>query len=512
MDGDGDGETIIKECIIRDGTEYCRNLSGETGRPGAANTQAATGTPSDTAPGDSGLFGWAEPILADPFGWTREHVLDIDLLVPLGLQLGVVLAAMVLGALVAAPLRRLVRGGIARLPEAVRRAVEEVAPKLVRPALTLALLYAGQIALTAAGHDATLVRVAFSLSVAFFLITLAGAFLPASLRKPALWLALIIAGLNAFGVLDDVVAWSYTIGPPFGGRRINPPFILQAILTAGIFLFAANWLSKRLKTRVETLPKVEPSLRILITNALQIGLFFAAAVLTLAGLGIPLSGLAVLGGALGVGLGFGMQQIVANFISGVILLTDRSIKPDDVIEVDETYGVVKSLGLRYASVVTRDGKEHLIPNEMLITDKVINWSYSNKQVRIKRRLRVEYETDLKTACAIVVEGLKDVDRVLETPAPACLVMEFGEEAVELEARFWIEDPQNGINNVGSAAMLSVWDRFKAAGIDIPLRHEDVLISPGSTLKVEMVRAGRGDRETPTLTLGSTEDKDAGKDQ
>jgi small-conductance mechanosensitive channel len=344
--------------------------------------------------------------------------------------------------------------------------------------------------LISSGMDATLVRVAFSLSVAFFLITLAGAFLPQSLRKPALYIALLIAGLNAFGVLDDVVAWSYTIGPPFGGRRINPPFVLQAILTAGIFLFAANWLSKRLKTRVETLPKVEPSLRILLTNALQVGLFFAAAILTLAGLNIPLSGLAVLGGAIGVGLGFGMQQIVANFISGVILLTDRSIKPDDVIEVDDTYGIVKSLGLRYASVITRDGKEHLIPNEQLITDRVINWSYSDKKVRIKRRLRVEYETDLKLACGLVVEGAQMTPRVLASPAPKCLVMEFGEEAVEIEARFWIDDPENGVSNVGSDVMLNVWDKFQEAGIDIPLRHEDVLITPGSTLKVEMVRPGK----------------------
>ena len=189
-----------------------------------------------------------------------------------------------------------------------------------------------------------------------------------------------------------------------------------------------------------------------------------------------------------------MQQIVANFISGVILLTDRSIKPDDVIEVDETYGVVKSLGLRYASVITRDGKEHLIPNEMLITDKVINWSYSDKKVRIKRRLRVEYESDLRQACELVVKGVSAIDRVLSDPAPKCLVMEFGEEAVEIEARFWIDDPENGVSNVGSEAMLSVWDEFQKAGIDIPMRHEDVLITPGSTIKVEMVPPGGGDKD------------------
>ena len=259
-------------------------------------------------------------------------------------------------------------------------------------------------------------------------------------------------------------------------------------------MFAAHWLSKRLKTRVHALPKVEPSLRILMSNALQIGLFFGAALLTLAGLNIPLSGLAVVGGAIGVGIGFGMQQIVANFISGVILLTDRSIKPDDVIEVDDTYGVVKSLGLRYASVITRDGKEHLIPNEMLITDKVVNWSYSNKDVRVKRRLRVEYETDLREAVALVVEGAKLTERVLEHPAPTCLVMAFGDEAIELEVRFWISDPQNGVSNISSKVLLNIWDKFREAGIDIPLRHQDILIAPGSALKVEMTRPAKANKD------------------
>jgi len=155
--------------------------------------------------------------------------------------------------------------------------------------------------------------------------------------------------------------------------------------------------------------------------------------------------------------------------------------------VDETYGVVKSLGLRYASVVTRDGKEHLIPNEELVTNKVVNWSYSDNRVRIKRRMRVEYETDLKLATNLVKQGAAKVDRVLKDPAPNCLVMEFGDEAVEIEARFWIDDPQNGVNNVGSEVMLAVWDLFKEHGIDIPLRQEEILIQPGSVLDVRMKR-------------------------
>lgn len=434
----------------------------------------------------TGLFAWADQILADPLGWAQTHLLSVEILWPYLLQAGVILFALVLGALIAPHAKRWLISGIVRAPESLRSLAVETLPRLVRPTLWAGLLYASQAAMAGSAYDSTLVRIASSLAFAWLLIRLVTAILPAGFRKPAGWLIWIFAAFYAFGILDEVMTWLSSIGPPFGDRIISPVFVVQAIATVALFLFAANWLAGKLKTRVDELPQVEPSLRILMGNAVQVGLFFGAALLAMAGLGIPLSGLAVLGGAIGVGLGFGMQQIVANFISGVILLTDRSIKPDDVIEVDETYGVVKSLGLRYASVITRDGKEHLIPNEMLITDKVVNWSYSDKEVRVKRRLRVEYESDLRQAVDLVQRGAMETDRVLARPAPKCLVMEFGDEAIEIEVRFWINDPENGVSNVSSAVMLNIWDKFGEAGIDIPLRHEDVLITPGSTIKVEMV--------------------------
>ncbi len=454
----------------------------------AVPDSSASGSGESTA--NLGLFDWAQPILDDPMGWAEAHLLDPAVMMPLLWQVAAILAALALGVLMAPQARHWVLSGLARVPERTRSMVDETLPRLVRPALWAALLYAAQATMAGSGMDSAWVRIASSLSLAWLLIRLVTTFLPDGFRKPAGWIIWIFAAFYAFGILDEVMAWLSSIGPPFGNRTISPVFVVQAILTVALFMFAANWLAKKLKTRVDDLPQVEPSLRILMGNAVQVSLFFGAALLAMAGLGIPLSGLAVLGGAIGVGLGFGMQQIVANFISGVILLTDRSIKPDDVIEVDDTYGVVKSLGLRYASVITRDGKEHLIPNEMLITDKVVNWSYSTKEVRVKRRLRVEYESDLRQAVDLVQKGAMETDRVLARPAPKCLVMEFGDEAIEIEVRFWINDPENGVSNVSSAVMLNIWDKFKQAGIDIPLRHEDVLITPGSTLKVEMVKTAK----------------------
>ena len=479
----------VEGCVTIESQRVCGdNLSvaeiGETSAPATAS--------SDEVLAEPGLFDWAQPIFRDPVSWAKDYVLDTAVLIPVLWQVGSILAALALGILFAPRTRDFVNSALSRVPERSRSLIDETLPRLVRPALWAALLYAAQAAMASNGMDSALVRIASSLSVAWLLIRLVTTFLPQGLRKTASWVIWVFAALYALGILDEVITWLSSIGPPFGNRTISPVFVVQAILTVALFMFAANWLAKKLKTRVDDLPQVEPSLRILMGNAVQVGLFFGAALLAMAGLGIPLSGLAVLGGAIGVGLGFGMQQIVANFISGVILLTDRSIKPDDVIEVDETYGVVKSLGLRYASVITRDGKEHLIPNEMLITDKVVNWSYSNKEVRVKRRLRVEYESDLRQAVELVQQGAMETDRVLARPAPKCLVMEFGDEAIEIEVRFWINDPENGVSNVSSAVMLNIWDRFKEAGIDIPLRHEDVMITPGSTLKVEMVKQSKSE--------------------
>lgn len=484
-------EVQVEGCVTIEGQRVCGDNLSVTSDGTAPSVVETASEPSVTEPSSS-MFAWADPVLSDPAGWAQANLLNSDILLPIIWQLMAILGALFVGAMLAPRARALVDTGVQRLPENIQKLVAETLPRLVRPGLWALLLYGAQAAMAGAGMESTLVRIASSLSLAWLLIRLVTAFLPDGFRKPAGWLIWIFAALYAFGVLDEVMLWLNSIGPPFGDRIISPVFVVQAIATVALFMFAANWLAKKLKTRVDELPQVEPSLRILMGNAVQIGLFFGAALLAMAGLGIPLSGLAVLGGAIGVGLGFGMQQIVANFISGVILLTDRSIKPDDVIEVDDTYGVVKSLGLRYASVITRDGKEHLIPNEMLITDKVVNWSYSNKEVRVKRRLRVEYETDLREAVDLVEQGAMQTDRVLARPAPKCLVMEFGDEAIELEIRFWIDDPENGVSNVSSTVMLNIWDRFREAGIDIPLRHEDVLITPGSTLKVEMVKASKSE--------------------
>jgi small-conductance mechanosensitive channel len=188
-----------------------------------------------------------------------------------------------------------------------------------------------------------------------------------------------------------------------------------------------------------------------------------------------LTALAVFTGAVGVGIGLGLQKVVSNLISGVILLLDRSIKPGDVIEINGTYGWITSLNARYVSLATRDGKELLIPNEDLITERVTNWSYSNNLIRQSLHIGVSYDSDVPGAMCLAVEAAGTVSRILELPRPTCLLKEFGDSAVNLELRFWIQDPANGTANVRSEVMLRIWDLFREHGIEFPFPQRDLTL-------------------------------------
>jgi small-conductance mechanosensitive channel len=167
--------------------------------------------------------------------------------------------------------------------------------------------------------------------------------------------------------------------------------------------------------------------------------------------------------------------VVSNLVSGVILLLDRSIKPGDVIEIDGTYGWVSTLNARYASVLTRDGKEYLIPNEDLITQRVTNWSFSNDLIRLHVKVGISYESDPHEAIRLALEAARNIPRVLEDPAPNCVLLEFGDSAVNLELRFWIRDPANGTANIRSKVMLNLWDLYHQHGIEMPYPQRDVTL-------------------------------------
>jgi small-conductance mechanosensitive channel len=216
-------------------------------------------------------------------------------------------------------------------------------------------------------------------------------------------------------------------------------------------------------------------MQVLTLKLVRFALITLAVVLALGSVGIDLTALAVFSGAVGVGIGLGLQKVVSNLVSGIILLVDRSIKPGDVIEIADTYGWITSLNARYVSLATRDGKELLIPNEDLITGRVTNWSYSSDLIRQHVIVGVSYGSDVHLAVRLAVEAAIAVTRVLDVPNPACLLKEFGDSALILELRFWIRDPANGTANVRSEVMLRIWDLFREHGIEFPFPQRELTL-------------------------------------
>jgi small-conductance mechanosensitive channel len=252
-----------------------------------------------------------------------------------------------------------------------------------------------------------------------------------------------------------------------GAAELSLLEVVQAILLFAVLLSAAVYLTGLLEARIRANRTLSPFAQVLFFKSLRFALIAFAFVVAIASLGISLTTLAVFGGFVGVGVGFGLQRVISNLISGVVLLVDNSIKPGDIIAVSGTYGWVTSLGARYVAVVTRDGVEHLIPNETLITERVENWTHTQSRTRLKIEVGVHFRTDLHRAIALCLEAARETPRVLEDPEPKCLLLEFGDSAIRLQTRFWIADAHNGVQNVKSDVLLRIWEKFRQEGIEIP---------------------------------------------
>lgn len=284
-----------------------------------------------------------------------------------------------------------------------------------------------------------------------------------------------IVALQLFGWLDGTVAFLDALRLPLGSLNLTALGIVTGLFMLIVLLLLGQWSSRLIETRIETLAGISASMKVLIVKSIKVVLVTIAFLIAIDSMGLDLTVLTVFGGAIGLGLGFGLQKVVSNFVSGFILLTDRSIKPGDVIEIDNTFGWINNLHARYASVLTRDGTEHLIPNEDLITQRVINWSYTHDLVRIKAPIGISYSSDILAVRKIVIAAAQANDRVLNEPPPQCHLVGFGDSSVDLELRFWVKDPSNGVTNVRSAVLLEVWNRFKENQIEIPFPQRDIHI-------------------------------------
>jgi small-conductance mechanosensitive channel len=269
---------------------------------------------------------------------------------------------------------------------------------------------------------------------------------------------------------------------PLGENSDGEPIdisLLDVVRTLFYFLilfWAANFINRLLQQRILGIEDLSPSLKAMIGKILNVVMPVVALLIAFQIVGFNLATLAVFSGAVGLGIGLGLQRVVSNFVAGFTLLADRSIKPNDVIEIEDTFGWVTSMQARYVALRTRDGTEHLIPNDRFITEGVINWSRSDRNVRLHAPFGVTYATkDLRRVQALATEAASVVDRVVADPKPVCNVVEFGDSSINFDLRFWITDPQNGMANVRSEVYIGVWEALAENNIEIPFPQRDLHI-------------------------------------
>ncbi|WP_147110080.1 mechanosensitive ion channel family protein [Tateyamaria sp. syn59] len=293
------------------------------------------------------------------------------------------------------------------------------------------------------------------------------------LRRLVRYGASIYVTLYILGVVDEAAELLDAAAISFGEMRISALLIVQGVVIIGCLLALARFVTVTTSSRVQSNEDISPSMRVLIVKVVQIVFYAIAFYAGVRALGIDLTGLAVLSGAIGVGLGFGLQKVVSNLVSGVIILLDKSIKPGDVISLGDTFGWIQTLGARYASVVTRDGREYLIPNEDLITGQVVNWSHSDQFVRLDIYFGTSYGCDPHQVRKLAIEAAKGVERVLSSRPPVCHIVGFGDSSVDYILRFWITDPTGGLTNIRGNVYLALWDIFKENNISIPFPQREV---------------------------------------
>ncbi|WP_240310470.1 mechanosensitive ion channel domain-containing protein [Pseudosulfitobacter sp. DSM 107133] len=304
------------------------------------------------------------------------------------------------------------------------------------------------------------------------------------LRRVVTWGLWIYVTLFYLNISDEVSAFLDRMAISVGDFRLSLLTLIVAAVVIGVLFTMARLVSNTTAATIRKNEDISPSMQVLAVKAVQIGLYGFAFFAGIKAVGIDLTGLAVLTGAIGVGLGFGLQKVISNLVSGVIILLDKSIKPGDVISLGDTFGWIQTLGARYASVVTRDGKEYLIPNEDLITGQVVNWSHSNDFVRLDIYFGTSYDDDPHQVRKLAIEAAKSADRVLSHRPPVCHVVGFGDSSVDYILRFWIKDPTGGLTNIRGNVYLALWDIFKEHGVSIPFPQREVRMLGGAPMQDE----------------------------
>lgn len=412
--------------------------------------------------------------------WVEAHVLNLDVALQLGLVLTAFIPALIFGPRLAALVRAATKKYFEIGP--VRRLIN-AAIALMTPLALYAVITLMKVGLGAIDRPVALLDAALSLLTAWLIIRAVTLVIRSKFwSNVAFYIAWPVAALDVFGLLDDVVMQLQALAIPLGETEDGEPVrltfldILRTILYFVALFWAASMAGRAIDQQLEKSDELSPAFKALISKTLGVLLPVIALLIALQMTGFNLATLAIFSGAIGLGIGLGLQGTVSNFAAGFTLLADKSIKPGDGIEIDGTFGWVTEMKSRYVSIRTRDGTEMLIPNDQFIMNGVINWSRSDKVVRLHAPFGVSYATrDLKKVQELAQNAARTVDRVVPDKNPVCNVMEFGDNSVNFDLRFWITDPQNGLANVRSDVYLAVWEALHEAGIEIPFPQRDIYI-------------------------------------
>lgn len=412
--------------------------------------------------------------------WLRDNIFKVHVLV----ELGLVAAAFAVAGLVAPIVKkRIDRHLTPRAPEGLARRGCHALGLIAGPIMFFVMLNVISLGMQIAAQSNSWIEAGISLTLAWIVIRLVTLVIRSKFwSQVAFYIVWPIAALDVFGLLNDIVLYLESAAIPLGTDAAGVPRDLSALdvirgfMAFAAFFWLANFMAGFLAKRVYEIEDLTPSLRALIVKILNILLPVLAFFFALQLIGVNLAALAVFSGAVGLGVGLGLQKSVSNLISGFTLIADKSIKPGDVVEVGDTFGWVTSMGARYVSVRTRDGTEHLVPNDHFIEHGVINWSHADKIVRLHAPIGVAYGTkDFRQVQQLCMDAVKTVDRVLDFPKPVCNLMEFDDSSVNFDLRFWIKDPENGMANVRSEVYMNMIDAFHEHGIEIPFPQQDLYI-------------------------------------
>jgi small-conductance mechanosensitive channel len=281
--------------------------------------------------------------------------------------------------------------------------------------------------------------------------------------------------LDIFGILDLVIEYLDFYAFKIGNVRISIYLVVKAIIVLMIVFWLSSSVSKKSKSYVDNSKSIKSSTKSIIAKFIDIFVYAIVIIILLKTFGVDMTALAVIGGAVGVGIGFGLQKIASNFISGIILLFEKSVEIGDVVELDggNIYGIVKHFGGRYTLIEGSDGKEIMVPNEDFIIQKVTNWSYTNNRARIEINLGVAYGSDLKLVREILLNCAQENPRCLSYPEAECFVTSFGEYDIKFTLYFWISDIVEGRAKPKSDVLINIWDKLQENNIRIPFPQREI---------------------------------------